>query len=171
MNCKQCSTDFVPSDYRQKFCSRGCSASFNNSARPRRERSNGGVRVDGRACRSCLAILTIEQKTFCSQRCGAEWKHTQVCEKIKRGERVGVTALRQYLFRTRPHQCEICDGTEWFGQPMPLVMDHIDGDPSNDDLNNLRLICPNCDRFLPTFGSRNRGRGRKSKGIRRGSQL
>ena len=41
-----------------------------------------------------------------------------------------------------------------------LVLDHVDGDASNNRRENLRLICPNCDSQLPTYKSRNRGKGR-----------
>jgi hypothetical protein len=43
--------------------------------------------------------------------------------------------------------------------PLALVLDHIDGDPTNNRRENLRLICLNCDSRLPTYKSRNRGRG------------
>lgn len=49
------------------------------------------------------------------------------------------------------------------GSPLFLVLDHIDGDASNNRRGNLRLICPNCDSQLPTYKARNRGRGRHSR--------
>jgi hypothetical protein len=41
-----------------------------------------------------------------------------------------------------------------------LVLDHIDGNPTNNCRENLRLVCPNCDSQLATYKSRNRGNGR-----------
>ena len=51
------------------------------------------------------------------------------------------------------YKCSICGLLPfWNGQPLTLTLDHIDGDNHNDELSNLRWVCPNCDRQLPTFG-------------------
>ena len=42
-------------------------------------------------------------------------------------------------------------------------MDHIDGNSENNRLDNLRLICSNCDMQLPTYKAKNKGKGRKDR--------
>jgi hypothetical protein len=42
-------------------------------------------------------------------------------------------ARRAFLLRTREYRCTQCKNTEWMGQPIPLEMDHIDGNPSNNE--------------------------------------
>lgn len=46
------------------------------------------------------------------------------------------------------------------GMTLESVLDHIDGDATNNARENLRMVCPNCDSQLPTFKSKNRGKGR-----------
>jgi transposase-like protein len=57
------------------------------------------------------------------------------------------------------YQCAICgvDGT-WQGQTLSLDIDHIDGDFLNNQIENLRFLCPNCHRQTPNFAGRSRGR-------------
>lgn len=61
------------------------------------------------------------------------------------------------------HCCAICGGCQWRDAPIPLLLDHINGDAADWSLTNLRYICPNCDAQLPTFKSRNRGKGRAKR--------
>ena len=46
----------------------------------------------------------------------------------------------------------------WLGQPLPLILDHINGNNLDNRAANLRYICPNCDSQLSTRGGKNRGR-------------
>jgi hypothetical protein len=54
--------------------------------------------------------------------------------------------------------CNRCRGTDWLGLPIPLELEHRDGNPLNNRLENLELLCPNCHAQTPTYRSRNRKR-------------
>lgn len=53
------------------------------------------------------------------------------------------------------YKCMSCDQTEWLGNPIPLELDHIDGNSTNNQLTNLRLLCPNCHALTPTYRGKN----------------
>ncbi|WP_407839003.1 HNH endonuclease signature motif containing protein [Streptomyces sp. DSM 116496] len=59
-----------------------------------------------------------------------------------------------------PEQCAMC-GIEptWQGYPLPLEVDHIDGDWRNNQPDNLRLVCPNCHSTTDTYRGRAKRRG------------
>ncbi len=44
----------------------------------------------------------------------------------------------------KEEKCETCGGTEWLGDPMPLELDHENGDHEDNRLENLKIRCPNC---------------------------
>ena len=57
------------------------------------------------------------------------------------------------------HRCECCELSEWLGEPIPLELDHIDGNHYNNMLENLKILCPNCHAKTPTY----RGKNKKNK--------
>lgn len=44
-----------------------------------------------------------------------------------------------------------CKLSEWEGKELVLQVDHIDGQNTNDSIDNLRLLCPNCHSETETF--------------------
>jgi hypothetical protein len=48
--------------------------------------------------------------------------------------------------------------------PLKPILDHMEGNNSDNRPEMLRLLCPNCDSQLPTRGGANRGRIEKSEG-------
>jgi 5-methylcytosine-specific restriction endonuclease McrA len=53
--------------------------------------------------------------------------------------------------------CALCGQLpEWKGEKLVLVLDHINGINNDHRLENLRLLCPNCNSQTSTFTSRNK---------------
>lgn len=55
--------------------------------------------------------------------------------------------------------CTICNITQWNNKPLVLELDHINGLTSDNRIENLRLLCPNCHSQTPTFRGRNKNSG------------
>ena len=55
-------------------------------------------------------------------------------------------------------RCELCgQGEQWCGLRMSLILDHVNGVPNDNRIENLRIVCPNCAATLDTrCGRKNR---------------
>ena len=64
------------------------------------------------------------------------------------------TVLRRWYLKGNytEYRCAICGLLPiWQGKELVLTLDHINGKNTDDRLENLRWVCPNCDRQLPTY--------------------
>ena len=69
---------------------------------------------------------------------------------------------KKYFLEEQEHKCAICGCTDnWNGKSLMFVLDHIDGNSDNNNRDNLRLVCPNCDSQLDTFKSKNKNSARR----------
>ena len=58
----------------------------------------------------------------------------------------------------KKYECECCHNTIWNGEPIVLEVHHKDGDRTNNSIDNLQLLCPNCHAMTDNW----RGRGKKT---------
>ena len=56
----------------------------------------------------------------------------------------------------KENKCDICGITDWNGKPLSMRLDHLDGNSHNHKLENLKMICPNCDSQTETYCGRNK---------------
>lgn len=66
---------------------------------------------------------------------------------------------RLYLEGLKEKKCEICgQGEIWRGKKMSLILDHINGIWNDNRIENLRIVCPNCNATLPTHCGKNKSK-------------
>lgn len=172
MNCVQCGKN----TQNPKFCSRSCSASYNNTKSPKRQISSDRIGN----CVTCGQRIVHPPSgpitKYCGHRCFRQNVMAKKDEIIKQNggfnDKCRNATIKQYLYRHRGNQCEICgqSGNNWCGKPLVMILDHIDGKSNNNKLQNLRLVCSNCDSQLPTYKAKNRGNSTRSYYIVQKSQ-
>ena len=76
---------------------------------------------------------------------------------VKNSSRRGDSSLKHRLWKLNllRRECYWCNLTAWRNLPAPLELDHINGDPFDNRLENLRILCPNCHAQTDTANGKN----------------
>lgn len=104
---------------------------------------------------------TMKRKLFklnidCSHWTGQAWNKDK---KLKNWENyTRANNSKKHLIKELGHKCENCLISVWYDNPIPLEIHHVDGDRTNNSLENLELLCPNCHACTSNW------RGRKNIG-------
>jgi hypothetical protein len=158
--CLQCSVDTK----NPKFCSHSCSATYSNKGK--RKNYKGPVED---CCITCNTLLKIRGRLYCSLPCMAANVSNIAHEKNKKlfysGQRTPRKWIYVFLKERDGNVCSICGISNWKDKPLRFWVDHIDGNSTNHNPENFRLVCLNCDSQNDTFGAKNMGKGRKSRGL------
>ena len=127
-------------------------------------------------CRNCQSpLIGHKRKFYCSHECQIEFRYKINIQKWKDGEINGMHAgeaitiwLRRYIIEKHGNKCSLCswDKINPTTGKVPIQIDHIDGDYTNNKEENLRFLCPNCHSLTPTFGSLNKGKGREKRRLK-----
>ena len=120
--------------------------------------------IPSKTCKHCKSELTKSKKgrvnEYCNNKCHKDFQWAECKQRIEaQGTASSVRTAKRYLIE-KNRKCSICSNSTWLNFPIPLILDHIDGNADNWKLTNLRLVCGNCDMMLPTYKSKNRGNGR-----------
>lgn len=149
-----------------KFCSKSCSAIYNNIRYPKRSKI--------KTCKLCKEKIP-SSRTYCDS-CWSpsarsiynlnEW----IAGKWRGGSDLGLSeVVRNYLLEKANYCCSKCG----FNTSHPddnrsiLEINHIDGNGLNHNASNLEVICPNCHALTSTYRGRNIGNGRPVSYIRK----
>jgi len=87
---------------------------------------------DGR-CNRCKAITDLWDIKY------KRWTCTNHIRSNK-----GSESGKRYRYKLSKVNCEQCGLKEWRGAPITLHIHHVDKNHENNEISNLRVLCPNC---------------------------
>lgn len=156
MICEFCQKEHDGKFASGRFCNRSCSNGF--STREKRKQINQKVsRKLRRRKFTCFCGKSSHPTDGGSGlRCKEHKNPKTGHEKFENLKCDG--ARKRRLIKEYGHKCWDCELTTWKNEPIPLQIDHIDGNSDNYSRSNLRILCPNCHAMTPTFSGRNAGK-------------
>ena len=162
--CKNCNKVLIFEKRHNDYCNQSCAGLF------RGKNTNAS---SSKTCRHCKNKYKsyISTSTYCSAACHKAYQFDEIIRQWKNGEQKGWTGntclvagwLRKYLFIKYDNKCCKCgwNHTNPVTGKIPLEINHINGDASNCEEDNLELICPNCHSLTPNFRALNKNSIRK----------
>jgi hypothetical protein len=108
-----------------------------------------------------IKLFDIDIKHFrlTSNGCGGKKNKIDLVDVlIENSTYLSVTNLKHRLYNEglKLRVCELCGQDEnWVGKKMSLILDHINGVNNDNRIENLRIVCPNCNATLETHGGKN----------------
>jgi len=169
--CINCNGEFeiLKTDIK-KFCGSSCAAIFNNKKRKTKvsvdvnERKKREYHIrKKKECENCKVITTNK---YCGPKCQNQHRREKIFEEIENGNtKLYFKNYKNYLIYKHGEKCMECGWCERskYSNNVPIELEHIDGDSENNNLINLKLLCPNCHSLTPTYKALNKGNGRHSR--------
>ena len=117
---------------------------------------NKGEKPKEEFCLNFGTKLHKGQYKYCCFKCQSEYQRDIYIEKVNNGEENGLKktgntykvsdSIRSYLLQKYDNKCQKCGWGEInpITGKCPLEIHHVDGNRSNNKLDNLELLCPNC---------------------------
>lgn len=131
------------------------------------------IKID-RVCKYCGKPIDYTKKDFCSYQCRRDYLKKAYIQRWKKGKEIGYyndanktlhPYIREYLMERSNCKCEKCRWGEMnlYTNLVPLQVHHIDGDATNNNEDNLKVLCPNCHSLTSNYGSNNRGKSKRDR--------
>lgn len=107
---------------------------------------------------------SIESRSRNSKNNRKEWLEKVLSNELQAWQG-GFSKLKWALieFGYKEYKCDCCGLSEWYGQPIPLEVHHVDGDSHNNDINNIKFLCRICHTKTPDYSWKSYNKRRRKE--------
>lgn len=101
---------------------------------------------NSKTLRNILDTNNIDYSHFTGRARTYATSYVEACEYLNTDKKIKPSKLKNKLIKENilENKCDVCGLTNWLDKPIVLQLHHIDGNPNNNSLENLQLLCPNC---------------------------
>lgn len=164
--CAKCKNLLSYDKRKNTYCSHSCAASCTNK----------GVLRTTRVDRFCFnagcteTIIAASINKYCSRKCSKQGLRQEIVEKwlsapegLKNLDSNSAIAL--HIKGLAEYKCTLCGWAKINRHTgrVPVQIHHVDGNPENNTIENLQVLCPNCHALTQSYKGANRGKGRKNR--------
>lgn len=115
-----------------------------------------GYESQSGSVQATLKKVVAERNLDTSHFLGQGWnKGNFDYERFQYGKAIKSANARKALEALRGSKCECCGLENWLDKPIILEVHHIDGDHLNNQIENLKLLCPNCHSLTENWRGKN----------------
>jgi 5-methylcytosine-specific restriction endonuclease McrA len=150
--CKKCGNEFIPQKGLISYCSLACRNSRERSDETKRNIAEGMLKSE-------KFLKSLENKNRLID-------YKKIAEKVKETwnkklldddyDTLSFGRLRRRIILEQNGKCNHCGIDKWNDKPIVLELEHIDGNHSNNERENLEAICPNCHSQTDTWRGKNK---------------
>ena len=150
--CKKCGNEFIPQKGLISYCSLACRNSRERNDETKRNIAEGMLKSE-------KFLKSLENKNRLID-------YKKIAEKVKETWNVKLLSdefqtlsfgrLRKRIILEQGGKCNHCGIDKWNNKPITLELEHIDGNHSNNNRENLEAICPNCHSQTDTWRGKNK---------------
>lgn len=177
--CENCDKEHDGSYGSGRFCSSECARGFSTKAKRSEINTQVSKKLIGRKTRNYYSVYGLDKKhkkskikkEYLNLTFEEKWKIINDKRKKTWNEKImgadystlSFDRLRARIILEQNGKCKKCTLSEWMGEPLPLELEHIDGNHHNNERINIEALCPNCHSLTPTW----RGRNQRNRNYRR----
>jgi len=110
-----------------------------------------------KTCKNCGKDIQ-NVKIYCDNGCQQDFQRKKSLEENK----ISSKSIKTFLIKEYGPSCMECGWSKEnpFTKTIPIELEHIDGNSENNELNNVKLLCPSCHSLTATYKGANMGKGR-----------
>lgn len=146
MKCIKCDREHDGSFGSGKYCSRGCANSRVRNEDVKQKIREGVLKADYLTNDEWKQKVSIANKSE-----EKKLKSKQTFREKRNYDTAHIFSIKKWIKEERGNKCEECGVEEWNGKKLTMEIDHIDGNKNNNNLDNLKVLCPNCHSQTPTW--------------------